>query len=93
MGDETAQLPGAPVPAPKTLRAFPDAKRVEPKTWIANTGRMRKRWKDWDGTIYEWDYQHGTVEKYDKRGVHQGEFDPATGEKLKEASPIRRVDP
>jgi len=54
---------------------------------------MRKRWKDSDGTIYEWDYQHGAVEKYDKRGMHQGEFDPDTGEKLKEASPNRRVDP
>ena len=28
---------------------------------------------------YEWDSQHGTVEKYDKKGRHLGEFDPDTG--------------
>jgi hypothetical protein len=30
---------------------------------------MRARWKDEDGAIYEWDYAHGTVERYDSRGV------------------------
>jgi len=40
---------------------------------------MRKRWKDSEGNIYEWDSQHGAVEKYNSRGVHLGEFDPNTG--------------
>ena len=69
------------------------AKRAEPKTDIGGTGRKRKRWKDPDGTIYEWDYQHGRVEKYDKRGVHRGEFDHLTGDQIKKASPTRRVQP
>jgi hypothetical protein len=59
------------------LPGFPDAKPVKPKTPISeNGGKLRKRWKSPDGTIYEWDYQHGTVEKYDKKGIHQGEYRP-----------------
>ncbi|MQT72046.1 toxin, partial [Pseudomonas sp. FSL R10-0071] len=30
------------------------------------------RWKVSDGRILEWDYQHGAVEMYDKRGNHLG---------------------
>lgn len=45
------------------------------------------------GFIYEWDRQHGTVEKYNKRGKHLGEFDPNTGEQNKAADKTRRVDP
>lgn len=60
---------------PKTLPGFPKAKPARPKTPIGPKGKkLRKRWKDPDGTIYEWDYLHGTVEKYDKRGNHVGEF-------------------
>jgi hypothetical protein len=33
--------------------------------------------------IYEWDYQHGTVEVYNRRGTHFAEFDPRTAERLK----------
>ncbi|MEK8072401.1 colicin E3/pyocin S6 family cytotoxin [Rhodococcoides navarretei] len=39
----------------------------------------RKRWVDDKGNIYEWDYQHGAVEKYSKSGKHLGEYDPNTG--------------
>ena len=90
-GGATSQLPGKPVQAPDKFPAFPDAKRAELKTYIGGTGRKRRRWKDLKGTIYEWDYQHGRVEKYDKRGIHQGEFDHISGERLKAASPGRRV--
>ncbi len=31
------------------------------------SGGLRRRWRDPDGVIYEWDYQHGTVEVYDAR--------------------------
>ncbi|NMD61880.1 hypothetical protein FEZ60_00975 [Rhodococcus sp. MS16] len=53
-------------PAPRHLPGFPNAKLVK---------RMneRKRWKDDKGNIYEWDYQHGAVEKYNKNGTHLGE--------------------
>jgi hypothetical protein len=41
-----------PVIPPKTLPGFPDAKRAKAKT--PRPGGLRKRWKDRDGTIYEW---------------------------------------
>jgi len=79
------------IPAPRSLPAFPTAKRVRPKTPYG--GGLRARWVDGDGTIYEWDSQHGKVEKYDRRGRHLGEFDPVTGQQTKPADPTRRVQP
>ncbi|MBG0854407.1 hypothetical protein I2W78_21845 [Streptomyces spinoverrucosus] len=35
----------------------------------------------------------GTVEKYNKRGKHPGEFDPDTGARTKPADPSRKVTP
>ncbi len=78
---------------PKTLPGFPTAKRVKVKTAIPGTNLFRRRWRTHDGTIYEWDYQHGTVEKYTKRGMHEGEFDGNTGRQIGPAIPTRRVDP
>jgi Cytotoxic len=80
---------------PKTLPGFPGAAPTKPKTPFGGGGnKKRKRWIDTtDGTIYEWDYQHGRVEKYDKRGQHLGEFDYQTGEKLKDADPERSIEP
>ena len=85
--------PGQHQPAPKQLPAFPNAQRVPPKTSVQGGGGMRKRWKDPDGNIYEWDSQHGAVEKYNSRGVHLGEFDPNTGAQTKPADKTRKVDP
>ena len=46
----------------------------------------RPRWRDKKGNIYEWDFQHGTLEKFDKTGKkHLGEFDPSTGKQTKPA--------
>jgi hypothetical protein len=71
------------VPAPRRLKAFPNAERVKPKS-------VRRRWFDAKaGYIYEWDYQHGRVERYDGRGRHLGEFDPETGLRTKPANPSR----
>jgi hypothetical protein len=78
---------------PKNLPGFPTAKRVKAKTVVKGTGVLRKRWRTKDGTIYEWDYQHGRVEKYNKRGVHEGEFDGHTGKQTGPAIPTRRVTP
>ncbi|WP_245500897.1 colicin E3/pyocin S6 family cytotoxin [Rhizobium sp. BK251] len=40
----------------------------------------RARWYDSKGNIYEWDCQHGKLEKFDKSGKkHLGEYDPVTG--------------
>jgi hypothetical protein len=60
------------IPPPKEgLKAFPQAERVKPKS-------QRRRWED-SQHIYEWDYQHGRVEKWTKRGQHVGDFDPENG--------------
>ncbi|MGH7029346.1 MAG: colicin E3/pyocin S6 family cytotoxin [Stellaceae bacterium] len=48
-------------------------------------GGARRRWRDPDGTICEWDYQHGTVEVYDRRGSDLGEHDPASGAQISPA--------
>ena len=68
-------------------------KRVKEKTPRQGGGGKRRRWKDPKGNIYEWDYQHGTVEKYNKRGKHLGEFNPQTGQQTKPADPSRKVEP
>lgn len=83
-----------PKPAPSNLPAFPKAARAKPKTPVQGGGGLRKRWKDpGTGEIYEWDSQHGTVEKYNKRGKHLGEFDPDTGAQTKPADGSRKVTP
>ncbi|NMH60975.1 colicin E3 [Alteromonas sp. MYP5] len=68
------------IPPPKEIDGINGLKSAKPKTAIQGGGGLRKRWKDKKGNIYEWDSQHGTVEKYNKQGKHLGEFDPNTGE-------------
>ncbi len=87
------QIHASYTPPPKVPSAFPKLKIAKRKTTVQGGGGLRKRWKDKDGNIYEWDSQHGTVEKFNKRGRHLGEFDSTTGDQLKPADPTRRVDP
>ena len=82
----------AVVPPPKELKGFPGAYRVSPKTPRPGGG-LRKRWKDADGTIYEWDYQHGHVERYAPKGDHLGGYDAASGSQVSGAVNTRRVEP
>ena len=86
---------GGPFPAPRRrLPAFPDAELVRPKTPRTGGAGLRRRWRDQQaGRIYEWDSQHGTVEAYDDRSRHLGEFDPSSGERLKKPDRNRRVEP
>ncbi|MFF7717624.1 colicin E3/pyocin S6 family cytotoxin [Streptomyces sp. NPDC007988] len=86
-------LQAGPKPAPSSLPAFPGASRAKPKTPVQGGGGLRMRWKDPKGDIYEWDSQHGTVEKYNKRGKHLGEYDPNTGTQTKPADKTREVTP
>ncbi|WP_434672772.1 colicin E3/pyocin S6 family cytotoxin [Pseudomonas sp. R1-15] len=79
-------------PAPKLLAAFPDAFKVDSKSNVQGGGGARKRWKDRKGRIYEWDYENGRVELYNKQGSHLGEFKADTGEQTKPAKPGRRVE-
>ncbi|MFJ3369010.1 S-type pyocin domain-containing protein [Pseudomonas sp. NPDC086251] len=75
--------------APDLLPAFPDAVSVRPKSTVQGGGKKRDRWKDRKGRIYEWDFQHGAVEIYDRQGKHLGEFNADTGEQSKPAKPGR----
>jgi Cytotoxic len=78
--------------APPNLPGFPEASRTKRKT--PSSGGLRKRWKDKDGNIYEWDAQHGEVEKYGPTGKnHLGAFDPETGKQKKPPVPGRKVEP
>lgn len=81
------------VPPPRELKAFPGTEPATRKTPVQGGGGLRKRWVDRDGGIYEWDYQHGRVERYNKRGKHIGEFDAETGEQTKPADPDKKVEP
>ncbi|WP_418254616.1 hemagglutinin repeat-containing protein [Gallibacterium anatis] len=83
------------IPAPKQeeITGFKDLAKIKYKTPVQGGGRLRERWKDKEGNIYEWDSRHGTMEKYNKRGKHLGEFDFKTGEQLKNADPTRRIEP
>jgi hypothetical protein len=80
-------------PAPSKVPGIPGLRRARPKTPVQGGGGLRKRWTDRDGNIYEWDSQHGALEKYDGNGKHLGEYDPQTGQQTKPADPTRRVDP
>ncbi|WP_259740206.1 colicin E3/pyocin S6 family cytotoxin [Pseudomonas brassicacearum] len=79
-------------PRPSSFPAFQGLKRATPKT-PKKGGGLRDRWKDEGGTIYEWDSQHGALEKYNKRGKHLGEFNPETGAQTKPANKTRQVEP
>jgi len=75
------------------LAGFREAKPVKRKTPVEGGGGLRKRWKDDNGKIYEWDSRHGAVEVYDSAGRHLGEYNPDTGEQLKAAIAGRAVEP
>lgn len=42
--------------------------------------------------LYEWDYQHGEIEVYDRNGRHLGAMDAETGEMTKDPEPGRVID-
>ena len=62
------------------------------KAKMVKSKSNRARWKDDKGNIYEWDSQHGKVEKYNKAGKHLGEFDHTTGQQTKPSDPTRRIE-
>lgn len=91
---EVVEQVGKYVPAPKRIEGIPGLRRAKPKTPVPGGGNLkRKRWEDKKGNIYEWDSQHARLEKYNKRGKHQGEFNHETGEQTKPANKTRRVEP
>ena len=54
---------------------------------------MRRRWKNNNGDILEWDSLHGTVERFNSQGHHLGEYDPISGKRLSPPDPKYMVDP
>ena len=53
----------------------------------------RRRWSGGKKQIYEEDTQHGELEKYNRRGKHNGSVDPETGEIIKAPVKGRTVEP
>ncbi|BEV39904.1 T7SS effector LXG polymorphic toxin [Bacillus stercoris] len=72
----------------------------EPTNWMEDRGMIqikerlkRKSWTDRDGFNWQWDSQHGKLEKWNRRRTeHLGEFDPVTGKQTKKGEPSRRWD-
>ncbi|WP_434704615.1 T7SS effector LXG polymorphic toxin [Bacillus atrophaeus] len=72
----------------------------EPTKWMENRGMVqikkrlkRKSWTDNEGFNWQWDSQHGKLEKWNRRRTeHLGEFDPVTGKQTKKGEPSRRWD-
>ncbi|CUB43313.1 Putative ribonuclease YwqJ [Bacillus amyloliquefaciens] len=72
----------------------------EPTNWMEERGMIqikerlkRKSWSDRDGFNWQWDSQHGKLEKWNRRRTeHLGEFDPVTGKQTKKGEPSRRWD-
>lgn len=81
------------IPAPKVLPAFPDFSQTRAKTPIRGGGLLRRRWRGPAGHIAEWDSLHGTLEMYDSRGKHLGEFNHVTGVQLKSTNPSYNIEP
>lgn len=80
-------------PPPKDIEGISGLERAKPKTPVQGGGGLRKRWKDKEGNIYEWDSENGTLEKYNKKGKHLGEFNPKNGKQTKDPNKQRKVEP
>jgi hypothetical protein len=52
----------------------------------------RRRWLGANGQIYEEDALHGDLEKYNRRGKHEGSVDPDSGEIIKDPVKGRTID-
>jgi hypothetical protein len=57
------------------IKGIPNLRKAKKKTSVQGGGKKRARYEDKKGNIYEWDYRHGTLEKYNKGGKHLGEYD------------------
>ena len=82
-GDTVLKHKPVPKELKKTLPAFPGSERLKHKDGA------RPAWSIGKGRHAEWDFENGAVEVYKKNKEHEGEFDPVTGEKLKEGKADR----
>ncbi|HET8685354.1 MAG TPA: colicin E3/pyocin S6 family cytotoxin, partial [Methanosarcina sp.] len=83
-GDTVLNHKPVPKEYKKSLPGFEGSKRLKHKDGARPSWDLGKGWHA------EWDSQHGEVEVYNKRGKHQGAFDPETGEELKDGKEDRQ---
>lgn len=65
---ENADQKYYPNPKLGDITGISGLKPAKPKTPVQGGGKLRARWKDSDGKIYEWDSQHGELENMIKEG-------------------------
>lgn len=83
------------VPQSNNLTYADNPSKQESPVWgnLLNAGNGRKTsGQGSDRRYYEWDYTHGDIEVYDRRGRHLGSMNPSTGEMYKPPVPGRKVD-
>lgn len=52
-----------------------------------------KRWRSKDGSkLYTWDWTHGDIEVFNKRGRHLGSIDALSGELIKDPVAGRTIN-
>jgi RHS repeat-associated protein len=78
-GDTVLNHKPVPPEYKKSLPGFEGSERLKHKKGARASWNLGKGWHG------EWDSQHGEVEVYNKKGKHQGAFNPETGEKIKDA--------
>lgn len=74
---------GVPRPVPSYLDGFDKLKVQGGQQIWANKERTR---------YFTWDYLHGEIEGFNKRGKHLGAFDARSGELIKPAIQGRTLD-
>jgi RHS repeat-associated protein len=73
--------------APYTKQTSPVWQRLKPYRGQTKTNGLSGAAREY----YEWDYTHGDIEVYNRRGVHIGSMDPGTGQIIKPAVPGRSI--
>jgi hypothetical protein len=71
---------------------------VPPNSYLARQNYLGykhggRRWQSSGGDrLYTWDWHHGHIEAFNKRGYHLGVLDAITGVTIDEAVKGRRID-
>jgi RHS repeat-associated protein len=73
--------------APYTKQTSPVWQRLKPYRGQTKSNGLSGAAREY----YEWDYTHGDIEVYNRRGVHIGSMDPGTGQMIKPAVPGRSI--
>ncbi|MGY0388184.1 colicin E3/pyocin S6 family cytotoxin [Nocardioides sp. WG-D5] len=75
-------MPPIPPPKPCFLDTQIKLKRRGNARWVSPSGER----------LWEWDWLHGHIEGYNRRGMHVGVFDAVTGKRIKNAIKGRKID-